>query len=222
MQHVSPSPKGIAWTTAGLLLIVLFAVAGIVITNDVAFSSASPNLSFGNGSQLPSQVYQPIPTPTPIPYPTPTPVPLISTPTPVLATPTSTPSPDPAIESAIARSNQAWMASMSCACDQGLEAAKMATNLASTDAQIHGLKRLGEHWTYRSHSLSVDWIQASGGVAQARVSKAEDGLVYHGSKVVRHCSGPYQVQYTLVDTPTGWKVSLAKVLGGGQNCTNGL
>ena len=49
------------------------------------------------------------------------------------------------------RGNAAWVRSMRCACDSGLESMKMGMSLEATLAQVVQLKAQGEHSSMEPH-----------------------------------------------------------------------
>lgn len=126
---------------------------------------------------------------------------------------------DGLIRTALRKSNQAWSASMRCACDRGLESIKTGSDLQSNLQSIQSLQRSGQRWEITPHSYSiVSIIQDSTDSATALVSKDETSVVYQGARKVQTCTGPYQVQYHLEKIAGHWKVVRTKVLGGGQTC----
>jgi len=123
------------------------------------------------------------------------------------------------IRAALRKSNDAWAASMECACDHGLDSIKTGSDLQSNLQAVQSLQKSGQHWAITLHSYSIASVSLlSAASARALVSKNETSLIYQGTKLLQTCDGPYQVRYQLVKVGELWKVDATRVVGGGQSC----
>jgi hypothetical protein len=123
------------------------------------------------------------------------------------------------ITHALIQSNNAYVRSLACVCDSGLEATKTGADLQKYLTRLRTLKKSGEHWDITVHTFHVDWIRLQSPTsAYAQVSKDETQNKYRGIRVLQVCDGPYQVRYHAVKQHGAWKVDDTTAVHANQRC----
>jgi hypothetical protein len=108
---------------------------------------------------------------------------------------------------------------MGCACDSGLESAKIGAELQSDLQAVQALRSNGERWDISLRRWHLDWSKVDSPVsAEARATKSERNVLYHGAGLIQSCAGSYPVWYHLTKVDATWKVDQSRVLGPGLSC----
>lgn len=124
-----------------------------------------------------------------------------------------------AVKAALADSNRQWLASMQCACDNGLEAVRSGQALQRALSQENDLRAAREYWNLSSSSMSVQRIKWEGRAeSQVAVTKTESYQLDAGSTPKEQCGGPYEVAFDAQRLAGSWKVSSVRITGSNQIC----
>jgi ARC6-like, IMS domain len=120
-----------------------------------------------------------------------------------------------AISAAIHRSNDAFVSSMACACDRGLEDVKTGADLQTYLGRIHAMQSKGQHENITTNSLDIQSITLETSTsATALVRKDELTKYYTGETMISSCALPYVVEYHLVKVGGDWKVDNTQLPNG--------
>jgi hypothetical protein len=143
-----------------------------------------------------------------------------STPTvPPTRKPTVTPIAVEEIRRALASSNQAYVKSLACACDAGLETSKTGADLRYYLAKVKSMAAEDKRSVITPIGFDVRWIAFDTPTeARAEVVKHETEVDYQYSNPTESCHGPYAIKYWLVSKAGIWKVERTQVVGTGLQC----
>lgn len=125
---------------------------------------------------------------------------------------------DRVVRAIIRQRQNAWNASLMCACDAGLEAVETGAILQNNLKQVQKFQNMGRHELEIPVSWILDWVRPeSATVVLAHVSRSATEQMYQGPTLADSGMWVYQEQYRIVRQGPSWRVDRRQVLAKRSN-----